>query len=86
MRKLVDDAVSAYMSDVPAAKKASPVRVQHGSGHQKTTGGSRVKTSSMIDGLATPPNTRYDNTMLTRKDIDEIRRLGQMGTYMLLYL
>ena len=70
------------MSDVATAKKTSPVRVHHGSGQQKTAGGSRIKaSSSVIDGLATPPNTPYDGTMLTRKDIDEIRRLGQIGIH-----
>ena len=56
------------------------MKVQHGGGQHKTGAGSRVKASStLVDGLTTPPNTPYDNTMLTRKDIDEIRRLGQIG-------
>ena len=60
--------------------KTKPVKVQHGGGQHKTGAGSRVKASStLVDGLTTPPNTPYDSTMLTRKDIDEIRRLGQIG-------
>ena len=81
--KSVDEAVNAFANDTQnasTAAKANPVKVQHGGGQHRTEAGSRVKASSaVVDGLATPPNTPYDNTMLTRKDIDEIRRLGQIG-------
>ena len=82
-----DGAVSSYVSDTTVTRRTSPVMVHHGSGHQRTPGGSRIITSTGVtDGLSTPPNTPRDHTLLTRKDVDEIRRLGQIGTYIKIYM